>query len=422
MEIHKTDIGERIASGIIYEVPTPGLCPITDQHTNSPRDLPQSPTNILTTITYSLTSLYITPLAPPNPDTSPTMRNLYHRIRALNRNVITEVATTACDSVVTSMTLSTVLGPYLYALCGDHRHTGYVQGLQGLATLLTAVPAGLQGDKGRRDTVIRWAGAVGLVSNAVLVCGVVRGQYAWVAVGLGLLGVYEGGVVGPANALYADSVPAGSRSVYEAARDVVCACVEPVGPLLNMLIFAMMGNEWDMETMTVIFIVGMSLSSLNMLLLGLFNDDHTVGGSPECVLDYMHLQPLSKKPHPDSTDPLPLSSDDNDTLPTTLSPSIVPYLVALSDFVFCIGTGMTVAFLPVYFSTVLCMTPALVSLQYALQPLGVAVCTCVAQWVSRHIGRVQTITLFRCIGIAALLALVYLPSFWIRYVSVRNTH
>lgn len=66
------------------------------------------------------------------------------------------------------------VGPYLFKLCGDNKHAGYAEGVQGTFQALASIPAGILADRYRRDTVLRASGVVGIVGVILTLVGLAQ--------------------------------------------------------------------------------------------------------------------------------------------------------------------------------------------------------------------------------------------------------
>ncbi|RHZ02153.1 hypothetical protein DYB35_013164, partial [Aphanomyces astaci] len=62
-----------------------------------------------------------------------------------------------------SIILDQVLAGYIYVLTGSNEPVGMVTGINGLVRMLVTFPAGYASDRFRRDTVLKFAGVLGLI-------------------------------------------------------------------------------------------------------------------------------------------------------------------------------------------------------------------------------------------------------------------
>lgn len=84
-------------------------------------------------------------------------------------------------------------------------------------------------------------------------------------------------------------------------------------------------------------------------------------------------------------------------------------VVACTDFVSTLGSGMTVNFFPLWFGEVLGVTPIGVMAIRAAGPLGITVATLTAAPLARALGRVQVTVACKASGVALLVLLAMLP-------------
>jgi hypothetical protein len=93
-----------------------------------------------------------------------------------------------------------------------------------------------------------------------------------------------------------------------------------------------------------------------------------------------------------------------------LSPEWIPCVVAVSDTVSMLASGMTIKFFPLFFGEDLGVSPIIVMVIGALGPLGIAALTLVAARVARVLGRVQTTLLCKASGITFLVLIAFQPT------------
>ena len=78
--------------------------------------------------------------------------------------------------------------------------------------MLLAIPVGWAADRHRRDTMLRIAAAIGVLAAGCLAVDLVFALPVWTLyIAAGLLGSYRGSYNAPVEAIFADSIPVGSR-------------------------------------------------------------------------------------------------------------------------------------------------------------------------------------------------------------------
>jgi MFS family permease len=121
-----------------------------------------------------------------------------------------------------SLWQGSILIIYLQTFMGDPKYVGYIEGIQGMAGLITAIPIGYLSDRWGRVKVIRMGFYFSLATLlATLLCTLWIGndpydgfmthtrmtQYICFCVVLGCWGIMFGLINGPLLALFADSIP-----------------------------------------------------------------------------------------------------------------------------------------------------------------------------------------------------------------------
>ncbi|RLN52794.1 hypothetical protein BBJ29_000762 [Phytophthora kernoviae] len=81
----------------------------------------------------------------------------------------------------------------------------------------------------------------------------------------------------------------------------------------------------------------------------------------------------------------------------------VPYLLFLSDFIVSNGMGLVTAFFPLFFLQEYSLSPVRVQTLFALQSLGVALLSFLAQMASSSTGRMPIVVITRVLGTLSLL-------------------
>ena len=80
-------------------------------------------------------------------------------------------------------------------------------------------------------------------------------------------------ISGPVDALLADSMPEGERSGGYAWLWVANLLPSCVGPLICVVLFLRLGNDWGQPVLRLVFLAGLGLQVPVMLLMFLFRDE-----------------------------------------------------------------------------------------------------------------------------------------------------
>uniref|UniRef100_K3W7L5 Major facilitator superfamily (MFS) profile domain-containing protein n=1 Tax=Globisporangium ultimum (strain ATCC 200006 / CBS 805.95 / DAOM BR144) TaxID=431595 RepID=K3W7L5_GLOUD len=378
-----------------------------------------------------------------------------------------------------------VLAGYIYVLTGSNTSVGIVKGIQGLAQLMVALPAGFAADFLRRDRILAFAGAVGVLTSLLSGFAFQVESLSLIYVSFGLWGAFTALQSPAMEALFADSVPLGQRSLPFTMKHILLNLALVIGPLCAIVLFYHYGDTWDLPALRPVMLFGTFLAAISMAALFQFNDDMAYENQQhllaierelnsiernfsveisECMPEELEeennlllrressgrLQPLSFTFSPIQSGPLSEVSQllrSPGTL-STRSPSAmyltnhstgvevldellfdealefarpapsccgfnvahVPSILFISDFIISNGAGMSIHFFPLFFYKEFGLTPIQVASLFALMPICVAMCSLVAQLVSRWMGRMTVIVGTRLTGTLCLVVMAFSTS------------
>jgi MFS family permease len=193
--------------------------------------------------------------------------------KRMNHNVFLNLLLSVLYGVSNSLWNGTAFAAYLKKLGrGKNEPLGNIEAVQGLTTLLAALPMGYVADTVGRSKVIRAGGILLLLTTfaqmAVLEWvgteekegpSLGRGDDNYdrnndnATVALWIMGVImcfwgigDGVVTGPCMALFADSIPEGQRTAYYNYSFVCYTAASACGPLVSIILFQTLGDTWDM--------------------------------------------------------------------------------------------------------------------------------------------------------------------------------
>ena len=201
----------------------------------------------------------------------------------------------------------------------------------------------------------------------------------------------------------ADSLPKGERSGGFTKLFVASLLPRSVGPLISVVMFSRLGDDWSMDSIRTVFTVGLALNAPVVLLMCLFDDAAVLADDDDAAAPPELEETLDEEAAPAGGAPAG---------PTAcwgaLGRPHIPYILFCSDFFVYVGAGMTVKFFPLYFKNAIGLSPAAVQVLYTLLPLLMAAVSTVAQRFSVAVGRVQAVLCAQFLGIGCLVAMVVL--------------
>jgi MFS family permease len=373
---------------------------------------------------------------------------------SINHNVALTLILAVTYGVSDSLWGGTVQAAYLKHLGGNKNGpVGNIEAVNGIASLLSALPVGYLADRYGRSRVIKIGGFLFVLAAILHVClilwiGVAEkasqlhmtksnlAMTFW-AILMGLWGVGGGIVNGPCQALFADSIPTGSRSQYYHYNFVCYLVASCVGPAMSILLFETRGNDWDMQTLQIIMFFGLGLELFNAITMMFFDDAKALNEEDTVNFPQSNTLDSSCPADNDSSDletPLLLTNDDNqpenslvsnqdnpspsdnrgneDELHLKARQRWIPYILLTSGIIMSIGSGMTVKFFPLFFKDQIGMSPTQVQIIYVIVPIVMSIFSKVSTYVaSKFLGRVITCILLQLSGVTCLLVMVIFSTY-----------
>ena len=148
--------------------------------------------------------------------------------------------------------------------------------------MFVAFPAGALSDMTRRDVTIRIAAFIGAISAGLYALDLLRAGPAWsFAISLSLMGVYRGFNNPSIESIFADSVQTSNRAAPFTTKFIIQNVASSAGPLLNVLFFWAMGNEWALGDCRDLLLIGLLSMFPPIVIMCFFNDDKSLGPFPK---------------------------------------------------------------------------------------------------------------------------------------------
>jgi len=318
----------------------------------------------------------------------------------------------------------------------------------GMAQLSTSLPSGWLADKYRRDTMLRVGSGIGFVAAISTFIASRMNSFVLLGSSLAIWGLFWGVVNTSVTALFADSIADGDRSYYFMQRTLIQQCGSLFGPIMALIMFAKLGDEWTLGQCSIVICAGQVLAIPALILLSFMNDDYCIQEKESAAYD-THTSSQDEiedglecaAGHNDSgsiSDSLCGEENDSDVdqehgchnasedgcedIALLVSDDLsaeehkaffcipanraVPVFVASADVMSGLAAGMSIRYFPIFFMDNLQLNPAQVQVIFIVSMLSMAAMTRIAQWVGTKIGRVQTTVLCKWIGVFLLKAMI----------------
>ena len=292
--------------------------------------------------------------------------------------------------------------------------TGIVGFTQVIFTLFTAIFA----DKYPRKLSLQIGGIVSLIGIITSSIAVGMEHYLFLLISMIIWGLYWAFTSPALDALLADSVEMGNRSRVYSWSYTMRNIGNSVGPIVSLIMFATLGNNWKINECKIVILIGLFLSFIPTALLFLFQNpqNHNNSGEDKDIKNKDNFETSDfdsqsshgmlsnfsshgteidldveeggeeegkmndndNNQHNNQTVEISLideeSEVDNKNTKTTSTTSkyflcfpdipCVPAMIALADVISGLASGMSIKFFPIYFADNMKMTPIDMSLLY----------------------------------------------------------
>ena len=327
----------------------------------------------------------------------------------MNRNVRLTLIQTALLAVADSIWTGTVLAAFIYIMQRDHAvkntSVGMVEMAFGLSQLLSALPVGYIADKKGRTPMIMVGGVLGILAAFAtaytvweateqdIATGTTPAWAMWSLAGcMCAWGITSGIASGPAQTLYADSIPQGARSKWYNYLYWTYLAGSTVGPAATIVLFRVYGNGWSLRELRTVFLVGLGVELLVSIPSFLFSDKAALA------------EPAAAAATKEDKGRLKVVE-----FPTDVGRCIrrchIPYVMFAGDVLTAFGSGMTVKFFPLFFKNTLHLDPADVQTIYVVLKVVMACVSGVGMAVAKRTGRIPAIVVMSYLGLGCLVAM-----------------
>lgn len=266
---------------------------------------------------------------------------------------------------------------------------GVTSAITGVAMLLAVLPAGFLADLWSPRGTIAIGSVAGSVGLGFLAFGT---GLPSIAIGLFFWGVFIGFTRPAAEAMLANSTRSGDRSLIYSRAHLLEQIGSGSGPFLNVVLFLVLGDVWDLEILRSVMNVGLAVSLAAVISVLWMDEDHTLGEESEAI------------GHGDAAPAPGTRLGRRDRMRR-----LIPIAFLTSGFIIGSGAGMTVKFFPVFFRSIYGFQPIAVQLVMGASMLATALATWGAQKLSRRQGRGEMIVLLQAIAIACLFGMASYP-------------
>jgi MFS family permease len=393
-----------------------------------------------------------------------------------NHNVILSLALCVVSGIADSIWSSVVLSGFLLALAGKMGQSkegntlvGGAEAAQGLTQLVTALPVGYLADTWGKSKTVRLGGVLMLVTIGLTMGALIdvkrhaddsttaaKRSYIILVIALAFWGIISGIANGPSQALFSDSVPRGKRSELLTWLFTCYLMSSTVGPIVSIaliLTVSAKAEEWSINEIYPVFLLGVILEIPAAILMLFFNDKYSVIEEDEgTTIQEIPAADEETAPLHGSTDENGLSEtstaldgnvnapNGNDvsencqgngstaacaeeasatadsagtagasSIPVVSSDKkfIIPYVLFASSLISSLGSGASVKYFPLFFKEVGFGSAAVQGI-FLVVPVSISCFSFIAQEAGKRFGRVETTVVSIVIGVSLLFLMTVL--------------
>ncbi|MHA2495988.1 MAG: MFS transporter [Candidatus Hodarchaeales archaeon] len=322
----------------------------------------------------------------------------FKELRNLNYNAKLLLIITFFQSLGRGIWGGNLLSAYIFYLGNESNELlGLTSAVGGLAMTLFVLPSGFLSDRFRRDYVIKAASVVGFFAILMVylssdILGIFMALVIW--------GAFQGLWRPSTDALFADSIESGKRSKIYTYRHIIRQIGMAAGPFLNVALFLILGDTWELAVLRNVILMGLLLSTLGLTTMWFVDDDRSLGAKSEAI---------GQNSRDKSSDLEEISTLTNGSWKKPVS------ILLTCNLIIGMGAGMTIRFFPIFFIEVYDWLPIAVNFVMGIVALATATTSFYAQRASqkRGYGRVWMIFIVQGLAILCLITLVSYPPVWI---------
>ncbi len=336
-------------------------------------------------------------------------------VKSMNYNIKLVFAFYTTSSLGRGIWMGNVLSAYIFLFSesgggfwglSSNVILGLTAAASGITMTLFVFPAGFMADKFRRDIILKSATVIGIAAMAFLIFG---NSIIFIFISLLLWGLFNALVRPSLEALFADSVESGHRSKVYSWGHLVRQIAMALGPFINIGLFFIFGDEWNLTILRSVMIVGLVITMISIVLMFFFKDDKTLGKESEEIAEEV----VTNKPIEQSKEQVNGNGmhfgNRLANLDSELKKKLIPIILVISNVIIGVGAGMTVKYFPIFFMNEYALSPVILQIVMGTTALITGLFGIAAQKASLKLGRVQTIFYVQFIATTCLLFIAIYP-------------
>ncbi len=312
---------------------------------------------------------------------------------------------------------------------------GYITAAMGLSQVLsTSLAQYFLSPKWKRHQMLRLAAIIGLGAiGGTIYIVLLQVPWYWLVAGLSGWGFMWGIMDVALPSLFADSLPEPQEIMYYTRASRVIRASNAFGPLVVFALFYhFLGDQWTIYNCSIVMTVGLVFCLPMVLLLCCLRDvemqvelpgeihmDDICLATDDCQQDCEVTMTENGGNITEETAAITAMLDSSDdfereyenpsqTVCGCYSQSIVvPSLISIGSILSGIASGISIRYFPVFFVSLLHLSPTFVQMVYMMTPLGQAVVKCFAKRIAGVLGASFVTLTLQWTFVAVLCTMLY---------------
>ncbi|MGK3744338.1 MAG: MFS family permease [Bacillariaceae sp.] len=309
---------------------------------------------------------------------------------------------------------------------GDPKSIGFITAAMGISQLCVSIPTGILADKYRRDILLKIGAFFGIVAATATIYAALHPGYLLLVGALILWGIHWGIVNTAITALFSDSIPDGERSFYFTRRAIIINFGNMCGPAIALIMFAVLGDKWTVKDCSMVLLAGNVLCLPGIILLCFLSDDLCEIENDGLEEPLLSLEVREANASTQELGSGRLSSGSNTAIRTAVTHQdetyneerlakalcclpgkrIVPILVASSDIISGLASGMSIRYFAIFLYDNLGLSPVAVQMIYMMNSILQVGFRRQAQRLAGTYGRCRVTICMKWIGILLMISMV----------------
>ena len=288
--------------------------------------------------------------------------------------------------------MSAIFSIFVKAIGGSDLIVGYVSFFGGFLMLLGIFPAGLIADRFSRKLALR----IGLLLIFFgFIAFYLSETIVDIYVSYGIFNLGNAFIRPSRDAMIADSVVNNQREKIYGELFFLQRVSNGLGPLFAVLLFYIIGNNWEVGTMKQVLFIGLISLSIGTIIMFYMDDKYSLGSESESY-NFNTKKDI-------------IYSQEKFSISKFIKNNDLALFIVFLGLIIGIGAGMTVRFFPIFFKEDYNMLPTTVNIIYFFVALFTGI---LAIYVTKYVnkfGKIQSIIFVQVIAIISLFIIALIP-------------